>query len=316
MVSVGESSDPSESKMDLRQSPEWGKFLGTLGWQTEVLDGCALRIKRLGPFGSIIKIQRPERLPLAKINEVAKRHRALFVKIEPEEASQSEELTTAGYSPDLWPLTPSRTVVLDLKKSEEQLLASFSKDTRQSIKKSAGENLRTMIYRPSSSPEFEQTLETFYEIFRETGRAKGFWVPPLRELRSKCQNFASDCLLVLSIKSDHQNGVPATDLPLSGIIILISGETAYYHHAASTKLGQKLKAPYLTLWESIRKAKTLGCQKMDLEGIFDPRFPSTFKKWISFSVFKLKWAGQVIEYPPTYTKFFNGVIRLLSHFVK
>ena len=66
--------------MELRQSEEWGKFLQSLGWQTETSDGCSLRIRQVGPFGSIIKIQRPENLPLAKIDEIAKNPAAHGVK--------------------------------------------------------------------------------------------------------------------------------------------------------------------------------------------------------------------------------------------
>src|SRR3989338_9458929 len=146
--------------MELRQSPEWGKYLESLGWATETIEGCAVRIRRMGPVGSIIKIQRPQSLPLEKIDEVAQRNRALFVKIEPISSSQLPDLNAQLYKPDSWPLTPSRTVMLDLKRTSSEILKSFSKDTRQAIKKALGENISPIVY-SSSSPQFSHALEIF-----------------------------------------------------------------------------------------------------------------------------------------------------------
>src|SRR3989338_7830219 len=108
--------------MELRQSPAWTTFLGRLGWQTELIDGCALRVKKLGPFGCIIKVQRPDHLPLAEIENYARSQRALFLKIEALNQNQTQLLLENHFQLDSWPLTPTRTVVLDLSLSEEALL--------------------------------------------------------------------------------------------------------------------------------------------------------------------------------------------------
>ena len=301
--------------MELRQSPEWGKYLESLGWATETIEGCAVRIRRMGPVGSIIKIQRPQSLPLEKIDEVAQRNRALFVKIEPISSSQLPDLNAQLYKPDSWPLTPSRTVMLDLKKTSSEILKSFSKDTRQAIKKALGENISPIVY-SSSSQQFSHALEIFYDLLKQTGKERGFWLPPFKELRTKAQSFGNHCFLILTFKTDEKMTAQPPLLPLSGILVLVHDQTAYYHHAASTKLGQLLKAPYLALWEAIKTAASAGCERLDLEGIFDPRFPSMFKKWINFSTFKLKWGGEVVEFPPPLTKVYHPLVKLLFSLAK
>lgn len=299
--------------MELRQSEQWGKYLESLGWITEVADGCAVRIKRVGPLGSIIKIQRPENLPLSKIEGIAKKHRALFVRIEPSNESQAEDLAESGYKTDSWPLNPTRTIFVDLKKSNRELLESFSKDTRQSIKRATPLKLSPIVYN-STSKDFEHALGIFYDLFKQTGHEKKFWIPSLKELRVKADAFKNSCYLILTFRI-YEKLQPQTNLlPLSGAFILLHDGVGYYHHAASLHLGQLVKAPYLTLWESLKTANAQGCERMDLEGIFDSRFPSMFKKWIGFSTFKLKWGGEVFESPPPFTKIYNPVVKLLFKF--
>ena len=165
--------------MELRQSGQWGKYLESLGWVTEVADGCAVRIKKIGLLGSIIKIQRPENLPLIKIEGIAKKHQALFVRIEPSNESQAGDLAASGYKTDSWPLNPTRTIFVDLKKTNNELLESFSKDTRQSIKKATQLKLSPIVYNPTSK-DFEHALGIFYDLFKQTGREKNFWIPSLK----------------------------------------------------------------------------------------------------------------------------------------
>lgn len=289
--------------MELRQSPQWGRFLESLGWQTEIIDGCALRVKRLGLLGCIIKIQRPDFLPLEKINAFAKRNRALFVKIEPVNESQINELKTNRYKLDTWPLTPARTIFLDLTKNEEELLKSFSKDTRQMLKRIKNQEVRIKpLDFGDMNDEKMWTLESFYKIWKVTGQRSKFYIPPFREFRSEVESFAGRSLL---ITSHCENWM------VSGCLILICNGVAYYHHAASTIEGQNLHSPYGQMWQAILEAKKRGCKKLDLEGIFDPRFKSMFKSWLNFSAFKLKWGGEVYEYPGSFTKAYNPLIKLL-----
>ncbi|MCL5003857.1 MAG: peptidoglycan bridge formation glycyltransferase FemA/FemB family protein [Patescibacteria group bacterium] len=299
--------------MELRQSREWGKYLASLGWQTKEIDGCALRIKKLGPLGSIIKIQRPKNLPLEKIDEFAKRLRALFVKIEPCDNSRFSILNSQFYRPDTWPLTPSRTVFIDLAQTEDELLNSFSKDTRQTIKKSEIPGIKYQIADLGNTHSYHTTvygsmerrdkyLSDFYQVWKLTGTRGKFWVLSFSEYLNKIAAFEGKGFFVLSYLEERL---------VSGCLILICDGIAYYHHAASTLEGQNHHTPYGQLWKAIREAKKRGCTKMDLEGIFDPRFKDMFKRWLNFSTFKLKWGGEVFEYPGSFTKAYNPLIGLL-----
>lgn len=299
--------------MELRQSPQWGKYLESFGWTTEIVDGCVMRIRQLGPLGSIIKIQRPDSLPIKKIERVAKKCRALFVKIEPIDNSQSSILNSQFYKLDAWPLTPPRTAFIDLTKTEAELLKSFSKDTRQRLKKIRNSKIEIRSFSFEFPAKGENILRNFYEIWQETGKRGRFYVPSYKELMSLATAFGENALLLLAYSGDVESDQTA---PLAGCLLLFFDGVAYYHHAASTKEGREVEAPYSVLWEAIKEAKRRGGQKLDLEGIFDPRFPSMFKKWLLFSTFKLKWGGEVVEYPGSFIKVRNLLLRLLFRLAK
>ena len=299
--------DTKTNAEDLRQSSAWGKYLETLGWRTEIIDGCALRIRRIGPLGSVIKIQRPRTLPLEKIEEVAKKNRALFVKIEPSDNIQIPELKPRNFQPDSWPLTPPRTVIIDLMRDDEELLKSFSKDTRQSIKSVFNSGLTIQHYSfENPNDENEKALREFYSLWKETGKRGRFYISAYQELSNKMAAFGKNAILILAIGKDSR--------ALSGCIAIIHDSISYYHHAASARAGQQILAPYAVLWRLIKENKKRECKKLDLEGIFDLRYPNMGKRWINFSIFKLKWGGEVLEYPGSFIKFYNPLVKLLFRF--
>jgi len=48
--------------MDVRQSPEYARYLELLGWKIKKINSCQIFIRYLPLLGSIIKIQRPEKI--------------------------------------------------------------------------------------------------------------------------------------------------------------------------------------------------------------------------------------------------------------
>ncbi len=74
-------------------------------------------------------------------------------------------------------------------------------------------------------------------------------------------------------------------------------------YAALTKEGRKIGAAYLTLWEAIKFCQKRGLKYLDLEGIYDERYPGSTKNWKGFTAFKLQWGGKIVEYPGSYSKY-------------
>ncbi|MCG2686297.1 GNAT family N-acetyltransferase, partial [Candidatus Parcubacteria bacterium] len=233
--------------MDLRQSPAWGKYLRTLGWEVVQLEsGVQAFVKKLPLIGSIIKIQRPAHIPFDKIDQLAHQKRALFVKIEPlaEEAGLAEH----KFRKDNWPLLPPKTLLIDLTPKLETIQRNLSKDARQAIRKARQTGLEVQIVNLEST-EFTQLFEESYKLLRSVGRARKFWTPPLANLLNKFQSFGEDAWLATVTRKGQV---------LSCAVILVYDSTAFYHHAAASSEGRHHHAAYLLLWETIKRARAAG----------------------------------------------------------
>jgi len=297
---------------DLRQSDGWAKYLQSLGWEVEEVEDAKIYIRKIPLLGSVIKIQRPTVVPpIKEIDRIARKHRALLVKLEPlamtrskiaSPASRDNDSSLTGFVPDKTPNLPTKTILNDLTKSESDLWSALSRDARQSIKKAEGSNLK-LVTSNWGKPNFEENLIKFHQLLSITSHRQGFWISNIDQLRAKCEAFGKDAVLFLvSQKTDS--------LSLAGALFLVSGETVFYHHAASSPLGQKLFAPYLLLWEALKSFKKRGILQLDHEGIVDPRFRQT-KRWEKFTVFKRKWGGKEIEYPSPLVKYYSLPTKIL-----
>ncbi len=287
--------------------------MGLLGWQIEEISDygnsatapCRILYKKLPLIGSIIKVLHPATVPFRDLEKIAKKHRALFLKIEPDlDGPDPETFAKNGFVPDNWPLTPTKVIRVDLHPSTDELWRKLAKDARYSIRKAGQNGVVTEVTPLNNGEDSQKKLREFYKIFKSTGHAKGFWIPPRREVSAKGEAFAKEAFLIIG-----RFGPDA----LSGAFVIFNGQTVYYEHAASTLLGRKLLAQYLVMWTLIKLAKDRGCTLLDLGGIADPRFKIS-RRWGSLSVFKSKFCGEIVTYPGSFTKYYNPLIKFLFRF--
>ncbi len=282
---------------DLRQSEGWAKYLKSQGWVIEELGKTKVFIRKIPLLGSVIKIQRPAEIPSVKeIDSLARRHRALFVKLEP----STEIRRPIGFEWDPNPNLPTKTLVVDLNGSEENLWKDLSKDVRQSIRKAEESKLRVEHYELGDS-EFEEELKSFHILLKETGKRQKFWTPRFDQLKEKAVAFGKNATLFI-VYAESQT-------PVAGALVLNSDGT----HSASSQNGRKLYAPYLLLWETIRYLKEhKKLSYHDLAGIYDPRFHQATKNWQGFTAFKRKFGGREVTYPRPFIKYYSWIIKILS----
>jgi len=281
---------------DIRQSPNWGKYLKRLGWETEIIEKTIqIRIRKLPFIGSIIKIQRPNNINQKTFNQIdtlAKKHRAIFVKVEP--TTPIKPLKDNKYHSDSWPTLPSKTILIDLKTEPK-----YAKDTKQSIKKAKNANVKVKFFDPADI----DAQKICYKILKDTAKVKGFFFPSLeKDTAHKFNAFKNSGIIAIAYLKQR---------PVAACFVAIFKNSANYVHAGSTKEGKTVYAPYLIMDKLI---KTLSLKKLeifDLEGIYDPRYPKFTKQWKKFSVFKRKWGGKEIEYPGSYIKIYPKLLKII-----
>jgi len=268
-----ENPEKVEVTEDIRQSPEYGRFMEKIGWKTVHPGGVQMFVRKLGPVG-IAKMQRA-RLPQSwkEIDKVVRNERVFMLKIEPNDVGRLPE----DYKQDAWPLLGTKTLRINLRLSEDEVMARFKKDCRYSIR-------QVMSGKPQIAlNEFDR----FYEIWRKSANRKNLWIPSFENYQGLIESFGNKCF-----------GVTIDDA--AGAVILMHKETAFYYYAGATKDGNRLNLPYLVVWEAMREAKRRGCRVWDFEGVFDERWPN--KGWRGFSHFKKEFGGVEVEYPGCFVK--------------
>ncbi len=276
---------------DYRQYIEYNNFFGELGWIVEKINGTFVLIRHLPLVGSVIKIQRCDpQIPLQKIDEVAKRHRALLIKLEPNLTTDDprtpailERLKNFGYEESRWALCPTRTIHINLGLDLDKLLAQTKKDVRRYLRKNRGKDCE--FHR-------DKDFEDFYPLLQKAGKAKGYPVPKVEELKLRWEAFGSDLKLLLGYKEGNL---------LGGSLTLCRDEAAVGIYMATNKEALVQHFSYSLMWESIKLSQEAGCRILDLDGIYDPRYRAR-TSWKGLTEFKKKFGGREVEFVGSFTK--------------
>jgi len=287
------------TRNDLRQSPAYGQFMTSLGWRTidiPKLGQGFLRNIPLIPL-TILKVQRFVDLNgLDKLQSIIKRNRVILTKLEPG-LRPSQKLTSRlkkySFKFDNWPLSPSKTLIIDLNKTNKQLLENMKSKTRYNIRLAEKKKIEINIY--SGKKTSNSVLKKFYQIWQKRRRQIKLPTPKFKEFVFLRNAFENNFSLLTAEKSNL----------LAGLIILKYQTNAWYWHNGATQDGFSQFAPTLLTWEAIKLAKKIGCTKFDFEGVYDQRFHRQTKSWQGFSRFKKGFGGAPVEFAGTFSRWSN-----------
>ena len=197
---------------------------------------------------------------LARDRAVLRLHVEVWSEKAEERASVAETCRTEGFLPASVPRSYVRTIWMDLRPSEEELLASFHATGRRHIRAPGkrGYEVRP-IFDPSAAPVVEAILR---DTFRRTGGA-----PPSVDWEKVVDtnpNPHARHRLVGLFPAEAPDG----SSPVSFALGLLHGEVAEYAHAGSIR-SPDLRFPllYAPTWELIRWAKSRGASYWDFGGI-------------------------------------------------
>jgi lipid II:glycine glycyltransferase (peptidoglycan interpeptide bridge formation enzyme) len=292
------------SLVDVRQTPQYARFMKKLGWKIEKFRNSHLQgeiLKHLGggyifikklpllPF-SIAKILKSPYVPnLNELRKIIKKYRCLFIKLQPfvlkNKISPHYSLLITHYSKDNHPLIPTKTIWIDLAKSKKQLFKNFHKKIRYSIRFAKKKGVKTKII--PGSKITEKNLIDFYNIWSKNKPFNWLFKPNFNELKHLVDSFNKDCFFVFA---KHKNKL------VSAMLVLNSKNMAFDWIGASTKKGRSLLAKSLVVWKAIGEAKKRELKIFDFEGIYDPRFAHCQKGWKGFTHFKKGFGGKEVSF--------------------
>ncbi len=264
------------------QSPEWEKFQNSLGRKTWRVDG-ALVVKMDFAFGLYFlyspkitesKIQKLE----IKIKEIAKKEKAVFWRIEPTEAPPENFIKTKDAQPKC-------TLITDISKPEDELLAAMHEKTRYNIRLAEKKGLQVANDR----------FDDFYNLLQQTSARQDIKLHS-KEYYKKLAEFNE---IFIAYREN---------IPVAAAMINFYEDTATYLHGGSDEKYKAMMAPYLLHWEIIKTAKSRGVKFYDWWGIDE-------KKWPGITRFKRGFGGAEICAPGTYDlpidKFWYWVYKII-----
>lgn len=282
---------------DIRQSISYANYLESQGWIVERIKNTNYFIKNLPILGSILKIQRPNKLDInsisktdhSVINQLISKYKVFQTIIEPKGEDDLSWLVANGYRQTA-PFLPSKTIHLDLTQNKDQIFRNFSKDCRYSIKR--GESI--VIKECSTNNE----ITLFHNAWKKSVNFNRY-IPSLNSLLSLKKSFPQNHSLFVT----SHNKVGRI---IGGAIFTTSSHDAsnyitYYWYGFTNKEGRTSLSQYSLLYYGILWAKKQGYKVFDFEGIYDDRFP--LKSWQGFTHFKKQFGGIEILYPGCFTKF-------------
>lgn len=226
---------------------------------------------------------------LADVSKIAQKEKSLFLKIDPVEKIFLP--ATRMHLGKGEPLQPQYTMVLDLSKSEDELLKVMHEKTRYNIRLAGRKDLEVVqiLHR-----EAKEDMEIFLQLLSQTASRAGFYLHDKHYyelLRSTRTAAMSNEFFFVRMRNNYDIvlGVALINIyknPHTGVI------TATYLHGGSLRDYRELMAPYFLHWCIIQEMKRRGAAYYDLWGTDEKRWPGVTR-------FKTGFSGSRITYPPS-----------------
>lgn len=283
------------------QSPAYGKMNEILGEKviTEEFgnSGRALMIVRNAkrgryleiPCGPLIDWQdvKVVKEAMTRIAEIARMEKCVFVRIRPQLMISKQNLgllKDLGLRKSPMHLAAEHTVMINLKLSEEELLAGMRRQTRYEVRRASKQGIK--VTKSNSKEIFKE----FHAVQLATARRQGFVPPNAETLMAEREAFGDDIQIYVARTVENE--------PIAYGMMINDGHEGDYYEAASTDLNRKMPGAYALLWQAMRDLKTAGCERFNLWGIAPKGQP--WHRYAGVTTFKTGFGGEVVEYVPAH----------------
>jgi lipid II:glycine glycyltransferase (peptidoglycan interpeptide bridge formation enzyme) len=261
----------------LLQTSAWGLLKSGFGWQpVSILSpggemGAQVLFRHL-PFGLTVAYipkgpvgsgEGAQGLPdwgvlWTEVDKVCRQRRAIFLKVEPdywEPQSVDDQRQTApvGFSFSRQDIQPPRTLLVDLRGSEDDILGRMKQKTRYNVRLALKKGI--VVY-PSAD------LGVFYRLMAVTGQRDVFGVHSRAYYQRAFELFhpQGECEILMAAFEGQ---------PVASLMVFARGQRAWYFYGASADEQRERMPTYLLQWEAMRWARSRGCSQYDLWGVPD-----------------------------------------------
>lgn len=291
----------------------WGEVKRAAGWRAHrlaVFDGDEFRAGAqvltrslpgvplamlYAPRGPVVAYTDADALNMLAhgLRQHARRQRAIFCKVDPAWPEGTvHALAAAHFQASREAIQVTETYTVDLRQSEEEILAGMRSKTRQYIRKAEREE--TEIVRDTTG----EHLAAVYTIYQETAQRAGFGLHEHAYYDNLYRRYpAASQYLYLA----RRHGTP-----LSFLWMVCAGRQAVEFYGGVANVGQDFKSNYLLKWHAMREMKAAGYEVYDLNGRLNEGI-AQFKQ--GFGPAETSWIGpyDAVYHPLLYTAWALGL---------
>jgi lipid II:glycine glycyltransferase (peptidoglycan interpeptide bridge formation enzyme) len=296
----------------LLQSWQWGEFKSQYGWRVERIIYPEISEPRAmaqvlfqfrGPVSVGYIPRGPACLPgdrdaitglLQAIDRVAKRHRSLYLIVEPNsQLPLSGTFKQNGFVRGPAHIQPERTVQVPLL-DDEPLLKQMHQKTRYSVR--LAQRRGVVLDRPEN--QIAAATE-FYALLRDTSERNEFGIHSETYYTDFMRVLGDQAVLLLARYEGHL---------AAGVIAARFGREAIYMYGGSSSEHRAHGAAFMLQFEAMRWGRTEGSAIYDLWGIPTEDPESTGLEggrvagtkgddWRGLYKFKIGFGGEIVRYP-------------------
>jgi lipid II:glycine glycyltransferase (peptidoglycan interpeptide bridge formation enzyme) len=262
------------------QSPAWGNFRKAMGIDVVRINDWQLTFHKIPhtpwTVGYFPKGPKPTQQMIEELKKLGKRKNAIYIQLEPNTGEK------VNVTPSHHPLFTKYTFMLDLTKSEDELLSAMHPKTRYNIKVAQKHNV---VITEDNSPD---AFKEYLRLTAATTQRQGFFAhnPTYHRTMWKIMHDADIAHL---FTASYEGEI------LSAWIVFVWGDTVYYPYGSSSREHREVMAPTLLLWEIAKWAKKKGLKHFDLWGAMGPR-PDINDPWYGFHRFKQGFNPRLVEF--------------------
>jgi lipid II:glycine glycyltransferase (peptidoglycan interpeptide bridge formation enzyme) len=298
------------------QSIEWGKFREKTGIKVIRINGIQITIHRIpySPWsiGYIPKGPSPTVNMISDLKKIGKQEKCIFIQLEPNVIKNSNfefRISNLGLIPAAHPLFTKYTFILDLTRSEEELLAAMHQKTRYNIKVALKHEVKII------QDESNEGFKTYLKLTEETTNRQKFYAHTQKYHRLMWETLRTQSSK-FKVQSSYDELTAHLFLAkykeetLAAWILFVYKDTLYYPYGASSILHRETMASNLMMWEAIKFGKKLGLKKFDMWGALNNDNPDKNDPWYGFHRFKEGYGPEHVEFIGSFDLIINPLFYL------
>ncbi len=219
-----------------------------------------------------------------KLTQVAKEENAIFVRFDFHFIDLSKYFRKVpSYAEHSAYFQPKYEWILEIDKTENELLSDMPKDSRYDIRYAENKGVTVEIIENN----LINYLEDFCNLMEKTARRGNFNLHPKEYYKN---------VLINCEKNNNAFFVAAkhNDILVAMNLVLIFGETAYVVFGGSDEEFKHLRAPRLVYWKGIITAQNRSCKFYNFGAVSSG---SGYQSYGGISEFKKGFGGKMLEYP-------------------